>query len=119
MKYMAVYNCVSLVTLVSGVVILPRTLTFHSSRVLFRRSQPSDSWEISWSTLPHAWSVEMKDTPTRETTLVWLKVNKAPRRAVSDWYDADLFENSTRWSVVLSFPRNVLYVKGRLKWPQK
>lgn len=81
--YSEEYSSWSLVVLdVSVVVTLESTPSVQADFTFVSRVLNAVPAGISLSRLLHAWLLEMKDTPTREMTLVELNVKTAPTRAV-------------------------------------
>ena len=80
MKYSEVYSRLRLVSLVLVVVILDKTLSFHSEIASFTTDVKLVPAGISRFTLLQACSVEIHEIPTREITSSSLNVNRAPTR---------------------------------------
>lgn len=103
--YKDVYNSALFVVLVSVVVILERTWVFQASLVWLvsaSRVVPAGIWA---SRFWHAWAVEMKETPTRDVTVVVLKTKRAPSRDVEVTLSPAGY--LTSMSFVLPLPRKV------------
>lgn len=116
--YRDVYSSSLFVVLVSVVVILARTWVFQASLVWVVSSSrvvPAGIWA---SRFWHAWAVEMKETPTRDVTVVVLKMKLAPSRDVDVTLSPAGYLISM--SLVLPVPRKVAYFSGAgSKAPQK
>lgn len=77
------------VELVAEVVTLDNTSLFHIDLVSFTTCENSVFSGISACTLLQAREVSSHEMPTRETTLVSLKVNKLPTRTDEELEEAD------------------------------
>jgi hypothetical protein len=99
------------------VVILDKTFSFHAAFALSSRVARVLSVDISSSIFRQACAEEMNDTPTFEVTVVELKENTAPSRAV----DVKLVDVLYAARVVANgaVPTKVLNVAGLSKYPQK
>lgn len=100
MKYSEVYNRVRLVSLVLVVVILDKTLVFHSETASLTTEAKLVPRGISRLTLPQACSCEIHEIPTREMTSLSLNEKRPPTRVELD----DEVTKPLRCSTLLAAP---------------